>query len=235
MSCLIEIESINTSFLDIHSSFKYLQSAYELFRLHNSSLDVSKGHMIQARVLSIDKRKVILDTGIAIAKVAVSDITPECILKPVDDIKFRKVGDIKVGDVVQVFLERKETPEGDMLVSGQQAAVQRRVRAVWRELQNRMHNEIKVKGRILNAVAGGFAVGVGGLVCFLPNSMATKATSRRIGELQDFRILQMNPARSNVVLQDWAYHAWKTKSGSNTRRQNVNKEADLLLKDVQKL
>jgi small subunit ribosomal protein S1 len=213
----------------------FLQTVYELFRLHNSSLDVSKGHMIQARILSIDKRKVTLDTGIAIAKVAVTDITPDCILKPIDDKKPRKLGEIRVGDVVQVFLERKETPEGDMLVSGQQAAVQRRVRAVWKELQNRMHNDKKVKGRILNAVSGGFAVGVGGLVCFLPNSMATKATSRKVGELQYFRILQMNPARSNVVLQDWAFHAWKAKPSGNVKRQNVKMEADSLLKDVQKL
>lgn len=51
-----------------------------------------------------------------------------------------------MGDIVQVFLESMETPEGDMLVSGQQAAQERRFRAVWKELEERMERKLPVKG-----------------------------------------------------------------------------------------
>jgi ribosomal protein S1 len=171
-------------------------------------MKVSGGHMIKARVLDVDRKKITLDTGIKMAKIAVTDITPECILEqmPSADGTPRNPGEILAGDIVQVYLEHEETPEGDMLVSGQQAAVRRRVRAVWKELQDRMEDGKPVKGRILNSVAGGFSVGVAGLVCFLPNSVATRATTRKIGELQDFKVTQMNPSRTNVVLTDWRFN-----------------------------
>lgn len=51
-----------------------------------------------------------------------------------------------MGDIVQVFLESMETPEGDMLVSGQQAALERRFRAVWQELAERMEQRRPVQG-----------------------------------------------------------------------------------------
>lgn len=44
-------------------------------------MNVAGGHMIKARVLQVDKRKVTLDTGMKLAKIAVSDITPDCILE----------------------------------------------------------------------------------------------------------------------------------------------------------
>jgi len=194
-----------------------MDSALELFRLHNSSMKVSGGHMIKARVLEVDRKKITLDTGVKMAKIAVTDITPECILEqmPNADGTLRIPGEILAGDTVQVYLEHEETPEGDMLVSGQQAAVKKRVRAVWKELQDRLQDGKPVKGRVLNSVAGGYSVGVAGLVCFLPNSLATRATTRKIGELQDFKVSQMNASRTNVVLTDWRY----TPNRQNNRNQ----------------
>ncbi len=55
-------------------------------------------------------------------------------------------GEVRVGDIVQVFLESVETPEGDMLVSGQQAAQERRFQAIWNELEQRMKQRDKVQG-----------------------------------------------------------------------------------------
>jgi len=59
-----------------------------------------------------------------------------------------------------------------------------------------------VKGRLLNSLAGGYSVGVAGIVCFLPNRNASKVTAGRIGELSEYRVIQMNASRSNVVLSD---------------------------------
>jgi len=56
------------------------QSFLGILRLHNSSLKVQGGHMIKARVIEVDKKKLTLDTGIKIAKISVADITPDCIL-----------------------------------------------------------------------------------------------------------------------------------------------------------
>ena len=47
-------------------------------------------------------------------------------------------------------------------------------------------------GRILNAVWGGYAVGVAGLVGFIPAKQCARPTARRIGQLQKFRILEVS-------------------------------------------
>lgn len=61
---------------------------------------------------------------------------------------------MRVGDVVQVFLESVETPEGDMLVSGQQAAQERRFRALWKELEDAQQARRPVKGEARLGVGG---------------------------------------------------------------------------------
>lgn len=175
-----------------------------LLRLHNATYRMD-GQIIKARVLELDRKKILIDTGIKIAKIAHSDITPECILgTTVPGDTPRKPGEVRVGDIVQVFLESMETPEGDMLVSGQQAAQERRFRAVWKELEERMERKLPVKGRVLNQLTGGYAVGVAGLVCFLPAAACHPFTASRIGKLQEFLITGMNKGRNNVVLRDVA-------------------------------
>lgn len=54
------------------------------------------------------------------------------------------------------------------------------------------------QGRILNAVNAGYAVGIGGLVAFLPSSRVYR--EMRVGELLDFKILSTIEDTRNVVL-----------------------------------
>ena len=61
-------------------------------------------------------------------------------------------------------------------------------------------------GRILNAVWKGYAVGVAGVVAFLPARQCARPTARRIGQLQKFRILELDRARSAVILSDPNLH-----------------------------
>jgi ribosomal protein S1 len=132
------------------------------------------------------------------------------------------------GDVVQVYLEHAETPEGDMLVSGQQAAVKKRVSAVWHELEQAMRSGKPVKGRVLNSITGGYAVGVGGLVCFVANACITPGVARRIGELREYRVVKMVPERNNVVLEDYRYsvqnqtRAMQRHQAALARKKDIN-------------
>jgi hypothetical protein len=202
-------------------------SALELFRLHNSSL-AAAGHTILARVVEADKVKATLDTGMKTAKIAAAELRPESFLSraPARGAPpARGAHGVRPGDVVAVHLEYEETPEGDMLVSAQAANARRRARAVWRELQRRMARREPVRGRVLNALPGGYAVGVGGLACFLPHG-AAGAAGARIGDLQDFRIEQMSAARSNVVLAEWRRAAAREEelrraAGQRARRPQV--------------
>ena len=44
---------------------------------------------------------------------------------------------------------------------------------VWREIKEHHRKGTHVKGRVLNPVNGGYAVGIAGLVCFLPIGAAS--------------------------------------------------------------
>ncbi|PRW60439.1 30S ribosomal S1 isoform A [Chlorella sorokiniana] len=184
-------------------------SELAMLRMHNMSLprSVYEGHMIKATVLEIGRRTVTLDTGLRPARLARSEITADCIIGSTrPDTTPRRSGELREGDVVQVFLESAGTPEGDFLVSGVQAAVQRRMAAVWNELEEKQARGELVKGRILNAVWGGYAVGVAGLVGFVPAKQCARPTARRIGQLQKFRILEVNRSRPSLVLADPNLH-----------------------------
>jgi hypothetical protein len=187
----------------------------ELFRLHNSSMldQLSQGHMVKATVVQVDKWKAILDMHNGkFATIGIHELTEDAILERksktgvgmTESQQSSHIGSsqVLVGDTVQVFLESIETPEGELLVTGQESAVSRRTKAVWGELLERLNDGRPVKGRLLNSLAGGYSVGVAGIVCFLPNRNASKVTVGRIGELADYRVIQMNASRSNVVLSD---------------------------------
>jgi len=193
-----------------------------LFRYHNSSMldQLSEGHMIKATVVKVDGRKAILDLRNGkFATIGMHELNSDSVLergrgRGRERERERERGrgregneedsssGPRPGDTVQVFLESIETPEGDVLVRGQESAVSRRTKAVWQELLERLKDGRPVKGRLLNSLAGGYSVGVAGIVCFLPNRNASKVTAGRIGELSEYRVIQMNASRSNVVLSD---------------------------------
>ena len=52
----------------------------------------------------------------------------------------------------------------------------------------------------------GYAVGVAGVVAFLPARQCARPTARRVGQLQKFRILELDRARSAVILSDPNLH-----------------------------
>lgn len=63
-----------------------------------------------------------------------------------------------------------------------------------------------VAGRILNSVYRGYAVGVAGTVAFLPARQCSRPTSRRLGQLQKFRILEVERASARIILADPNLH-----------------------------
>ena len=206
---------------DASSTTSDVDQLTSLFRYHNSSMldQLSEGHMIKATVVKVDGRKAILDLRNGkFATIGMHELNSDSVLERgrererEREREGEREGDEedsssgprppRPGDTVRVFLESIETPEGDVLVRGQESAVSRRTKAVWQELLERLKDGRPVKGRLLNSLAGGYRVGVAGIVCFLPNRNASKVTAGRIGELSEYRVIQMNASRSNVVLSD---------------------------------
>ncbi|MBK6895873.1 MAG: 30S ribosomal protein S1 [Alphaproteobacteria bacterium] len=108
--------------------------------------------------------------------------------------------EIKVGDTVEVFVERIEGHEGQTSLSREKA----RREEVWIELEKACEKAERVTGVINGRVKGGFIVDLGGAVAFLPGSQVDIRPVRDVSPLmntpQPFRILKMDRARGNIVV-----------------------------------
>src|SRR5450432_4294958 len=108
--------------------------------------------------------------------------------------------DIKVGDTVEVYLERVENALGEAVLSRDKA----RREESWIKLEKAFTNNEKVTGVIFNQVKGGFTVDLDGAVAFLPRSQVDIRPIRDVTPLmnvpQQFQILKMDRRRGNIVV-----------------------------------
>ncbi len=111
-----------------------------------------------------------------------------------------RTAELRVGDTVDVYVERMEDKNGEALLSVEKA----RREAVWNELDKSYQDGLLVNGVIFGKVKGGFAVDLDGAVAFLPGSQVDIRPIRDISPLmnitQPFKLLKMDKARSNIVV-----------------------------------
>src|SRR5580692_2631082 len=108
--------------------------------------------------------------------------------------------DIKVGDTVEVYLERVENALGEAVLSRDKA----RREESWIRLERAFNEQSRVTGVIFGRVKGGFTVDLDGAVAFLPGSQVDVRPTRDVGPLmnqpQPFQILKMDRRRGNIVV-----------------------------------
>jgi small subunit ribosomal protein S1 len=111
-----------------------------------------------------------------------------------------KVPDLKVGDQVEVYLDRIESRNGKALVSREKALREES----WNVLEKSLQDSAKVDGVILGKVKGGFTVDIGGVIAFLPGSQVDIRPIRDItplmGITQPFQILKIDRKQGNIVV-----------------------------------
>src|SRR6202522_650903 len=108
--------------------------------------------------------------------------------------------DVKVGDTVEVYLERVENALGEAVLSRDKA----RREESWIKLEKASSDQTRVTGVIFGRVKGGFPVDLDGAVAFLPGSQVDVRPMRDVGPLmnqpQPFQILKMDRRRGNIVV-----------------------------------
>ena len=108
--------------------------------------------------------------------------------------------ELKVGDVVDIYVERLEDRNGEAMLSRDKA----RREEAWQILEDAFKENERVKGVIFGRVKGGFTVDLSGAVAFLPGSQVDIRPVRDIAPLmgtpQPFQILKMDRARGNIVV-----------------------------------
>jgi small subunit ribosomal protein S1 len=108
--------------------------------------------------------------------------------------------DLKVGDEVEVFVDRIENVNGEAMLSRDRA----RREAAWDKLEAEFNEGHRVDGVIFGRVKGGFTVDLDGAVAFLPGSQVDIRPVRDVTPLMDisqpFQILKMDRKRGNIVV-----------------------------------
>ncbi len=153
--------------------------------------DMMEGQVVHGKVVGIEKDFAIVDVG----------------LKTEGRIQMKEFGPnvdggfpVKIGDNVEVYLERVENAIGEAVISREKA----RREEAWTRLEVVFADGQPVMGSIVGRVKGGFTVDLGGASAFLPGSQVDIRPVRDVGPLmgkeQPFQILKMDRPRGNIVV-----------------------------------
>ncbi len=146
-----------------------------------------EGQVIQGTILELAKGMATVDVGFK------SEGT-------INLSEFPKNGqDLSVGEEVEVFLERVEDNDGNVVLSKEKA---NKIK-LWDTLVTKHEAEEIIEGTIIAKAKGGLTVDIG-LKAFLPGSQIDLRPIRNleklIGEVFQMRIIKMNKKRGNIVL-----------------------------------
>jgi len=152
--------------------------------------DGFEGRVVKGTITAIENDKAVIDVG----------------LKSEGRVPLREFArgeddhGLKVGDEVEVYVDRVENADGEAMLSRDRA----RREAAWDKLENEFGEGKRVEGVIFGRVKGGFTVDLDGAVAFLPGSQVDIRPVRDVGPLMDvpqpFQILKMDRRRGNIVV-----------------------------------
>lgn len=149
-----------------------------------------QGQVVEGKIVDIENDFAIIDVGLkSEGRIELREFS-----KPGQD------PEVRIGDKVEVYVERLEDRNGEAVLSREKA----RREEVWTELEELHKKEERVTGVIFSRVKGGFTVDLGGALAFLPGSQVdirpVKDVSPLMGTPQPFHILKMDRARGNIVV-----------------------------------
>jgi small subunit ribosomal protein S1 len=158
--------------------------------LYEESLkSIQEGGLVRGTIVHVDKEFVLVDIG----------------YKSEGQIPIGEFIDAggnvtaRVGEPVDVLLERREDDEGIIILSKEKAAKIK----IWDDIREIYEKGGTIRGKIIARVKGGMSVDIG-LPAFLPGSQINlkpiKDFDSHIGSVQEFKILKYNKRRSNIVL-----------------------------------
>src|SRR5271154_1184938 len=152
--------------------------------------NVQEGSVVKGTVVGIERDLAVIDVGLKTeGRVALREFAGP-----------GRTAEIKIGDTVEVYLERIENALGEAVLSRDKA----RREESWGKLEKAFQNNEKVQGVIFNQVKGGFTVDLDGAVAFLPRSQVDIRPIRDVSPLmnnqQPFQILKMDRRRGNIVV-----------------------------------
>jgi small subunit ribosomal protein S1 len=148
---------------------------------------VSNHEVVEGTVISISKREVLVDIGYKSDGIISAN-------------EFRYNPDLKVGDKVEVYVEKEEDKKGQLVLSHKKA----RAKRGWDRVNQALETKEIVKGFVKARTKGGMIVDVFGIEAFLPGSQIDVRPIRDydvfVEKTMEFLVIKINQEYKNVVV-----------------------------------
>ncbi|MGB3975073.1 MAG: 30S ribosomal protein S1 [bacterium] len=165
-------------------------SEAEMTKMVDESLrNTTEGQVVQGKVLQINEKEVLIDVGYK-SEGAI----------PIEEFRNNiDAGTLKVGGFVDVYLDKTEDFEGQVVLSKEKADKIK----IWDEISDHFENKEVIEGRVIDRIKGGLTVDIG-VRAFLPGSQIdirpVRDPERLIGQTLRMRVIKLNKRRGNIVL-----------------------------------
>ena len=144
------------------------------------------GQVIQAKVAGVTGDSLILDINYKsdglIAKTEFREMDP------------------KIGDIVEIYVEKTEDEKGHLVLSRKKAKLLR----AWENLVDSYKNGTIIKGSVISKTKGGLIVDCNGLETFLPGSQIDIKPitdyDAYVGKVMEFKVVKINETIKNAVV-----------------------------------
>src|SRR6476620_8046812 len=154
--------------------------------MRQSAMRFAAGEIVKGTVIEVRPKAVLVDIGYKSEGVIPAN--------EFDDIKT-----VKVGDQVDVLIEKLEDKEGMVVLSKEKAEFKQN----WERILTICNEGGIISGKVKAIVKGGLLVNIG-VEAFLPASQIDVATPKNllqyVGNTYDFKVVKINQERQNIVL-----------------------------------
>jgi small subunit ribosomal protein S1 len=154
--------------------------------LKQSPTHFATGQIVKGTVIEVRPKEVLVDIGYKSEGVIPAN-------------EFEDIKTVKIGDDVDVLIEKLEDKEGMVILSKEKAEFKKN----WDKILTICNEGGTIIGKVKAAVKGGLLVNIG-VEAFLPASqidiIPPKNLAQFIGNTYDFKVVKINQERQNIVL-----------------------------------
>jgi small subunit ribosomal protein S1 len=150
------------------------------------SLPFAAGNIVKGHIIEVRPKEVLVDIGYKSEGVIPAQ-------------EFEDIKTVKVGDEIDVLIEKLENKEGTVVLSHEKAEFKRN----WERILTICNEGGTIQGKVKSVVKGGLVVNIG-VEAFLPASQIDIITPKNlasfVGNNYEFKVVKINQERQNIVL-----------------------------------
>ncbi|WP_440999339.1 30S ribosomal protein S1 [Fodinibius sp. SL11] len=163
---------------------------HQLAGMYEDTLnEIEEKEIVTGRVVSVDEDYVVVDIGFKSEGMVQTNEFPDEVVETLEP-----------GDEVDVFLDKVEDQEGQLILSRRKADILH----AWETIERAAETGEIVEGKIQRRIKGGMVADIMGIDAFLPGSQIDVRPVRDfdayVGKTMEFQVVKLNMSAENVVV-----------------------------------